>query len=249
MATFEQITPHIHKLDLPFAGGRLMVGVWLVQEADGWVQVDAGAAGQQQTIMDQVLAKTGGQRPKLLVLTHGHADHAAGAQRIREEWKTPIAAHRAEIPYLIGPDRYNKIESKFLPYKLLQMSPPPLVGRNIQIPLEEGQHLGDLVVYHVPGHAPGMAALLHPGDRALLAADAFMSRGGKISDPFSPFTYDMRLNHHSQARLVTLDFDHLLPSHGTPLLKTGRQQARDYVEQRLKKDHSWLKKVLLGSEA
>ena len=33
--TFEKITPHIYKLDLPVAG-RLMVGVWLVQEADGW---------------------------------------------------------------------------------------------------------------------------------------------------------------------------------------------------------------------
>jgi len=29
--TFTQITPHIFKLDLPMAGGRIMVGVWLVR--------------------------------------------------------------------------------------------------------------------------------------------------------------------------------------------------------------------------
>jgi glyoxylase-like metal-dependent hydrolase (beta-lactamase superfamily II) len=247
--TFAKITPHIYKLDLPFAGGRLMVGVFLVQGFDGWVQVDAGAAGHEKTIMTQVLAQTGGKYPKMLVLTHGHGDHAAVAQRIREEWKIPIAAHRDEIPYLIGPDRYNQIPTKFLPYKLLQLSPPPLVGRNVQVPLDDGRRLGDLVVYHAPGHAPGLVALLHPGDRALICADTFMNRGGKLTDPFAPFTYDMELNHKSQARLVTLDFDHLLASHGEPILNTGRQQARGLVEKHAAKGAGRmgrLRRVLLG---
>ncbi len=233
--TFEKITPHIYKIDLCLLGGRLMVGVWLVQEPDGWVMVDAGAPGLEKLLLEQVLVQTGGQPPKMLVLTHGHGDHAAAAQRIREEWKIPIAAHRAEIPYLIGPAWYNKIPSRYLPYKLLQLSAPALVGRNVQVPLDDGCRLGDLVVYHAPGHAPGMIALLHTGDRALICADAFMSRGGQVSDPFAPFTYDMALNHQSQARLVTLDFDHLLASHGQPLLDTGRQQARAFLEKRTKK--------------
>ena len=101
-----------------------------------------------------------------------------------------------------------------MPCKLLQLSAPPLVGRNVQVPLDDGRRLGDLVVYHVPGHSPGLVALLHPGDRALICGDTFMNRGGKLTDPFAPFTYDMGLNHQSQARLVTLDFDHLIASHG-----------------------------------
>ena len=233
--SYAKVTPHIYKLDLPFAGGRIMVGVWLVQESDGWVLVDAGAPGFEKTVLEQTLAQTGGVLPRLLVLTHGHGDHAAAAQRIREEWKIPIAAHRAEIPYLVGTEHYNKIPSKFPLYRLLQLSAPALVGRNIQLPLEDGQHVGDLLVAHAPGHAPGMISLLHSGDRALLAADAFMTRGGKVSDPFGAFTYDMALNHESQAGLVTLDFDHLLASHGTPLLGTGRQQAREFVEKHAKK--------------
>ncbi len=233
--TFAKITPHIYKIDLPFAGGRLMVGVWLVQEPDGWVMIDAGGPGFEKLLLEQVLVQTGGQLPKMLVLTHGHGDHGAAAQRVREEWKIPIAAHRAELPYLIGPARYNRIPSRYLPYKLLQLSSPALVGRNVQVPLDDGRRLGDLVVYHAPGHAPGMIALLHPGDRALICADAFMSRGGKVSDPFAPFTYDMALNRQSQARLVTLDFDHLLASHGEPLLNTGREQARAFVEKHTKK--------------
>jgi glyoxylase-like metal-dependent hydrolase (beta-lactamase superfamily II) len=90
-------------------------------------------------------------------------------------------------------------------------------------------------VYHVPGHAPGMVALLHPADRALLCADTFYNLGGKLGDPASPFTYDMALNQASQARLAELDFDHLIPSHGPAIMNTGRQAAQAVIDKRKKK--------------
>jgi glyoxylase-like metal-dependent hydrolase (beta-lactamase superfamily II) len=231
---YSKVTPHIYKLDLPAFGGRLPVAVWLVRDADGWLMVDAGGPGFEKVVLEQTLVHTGGQRPHTLVLTHGHQDHAAAAQRIREEWKIPIAAGRDEIPYLIGPTRYNTIPSKSLLYKLFQLSSPPLVGRNVQLPLDDGRRLGDVQVFHVTGHAPGMLVLLHPADRALIAADTFMNLG-KLGDPLRPFTYDMALNRVSQARLATLDFDHLLVSHGAPILNTGRQQAREFVDKHAKK--------------
>jgi len=250
--TYAKITPHIYKLNLPFFGGRIMVGVFLVQEADGWVLVDAGAPGLVKTVMEQTLAQTGGQLPKMLLLTHGHVDHGAAAQRIREEWKIPVAAHRAEIPYLIGPRWYNQIPTRFLPYKVTQLSSPALVGRNVQTPLDDGRRLGDLVVYHVPGHAPGLVALLHAGDRALICGDTFMNNNNKLTDPFSIATYDMALNHESQARLATLDFDHLIPSHGEPIMNTGRQAVRDFVAKDEKKTSgrmAQLRRVILGPSA
>jgi len=234
--TYTQITPHIAKLNLSLFGGRIPVGVWLVRdEAGGWVMVDAGAPGFEKTVFEQTLAHTGGETPKMLVLTHGHYDHGAAAQRIREEWKIPIAAHRDEIAYLIGPARYNRIKGQNLLHLLLQLSPPCLVGRNVQLPLDDGRTLpGGLTVYHAPGHAPGMIALLHSGDRALISADAF-SNMGKLSDPYTAFTYDPALNHQSQVKLVGLEFDHLLPSHGEPLLNSGRAQAREFIAARDRK--------------
>src|SRR5690242_16080935 len=108
--TFTQVTPHIHKLDLPFLGGRQPVGVWLVRDdAGGWVMVDAGAPGFEKVIFEQVLALTKGEHPKLLILTHGHLDHAGAATKVREEWRIPLAAHRLELPYLVGSERYNKL--------------------------------------------------------------------------------------------------------------------------------------------
>ena len=193
-STFQPVTPHIFRLEQPFLRGRMRVNVWLVQGSDGWLMVDAGAPGFEKKLLEQVLAQTGGETPRLLLLTHGHTDHAAAAQRIREEWKIPIAAHRDEIKYLIGPARYASIKAKNPIYRLLQLSAPPLVGRNVQMPLEDGERIGDLTAYLSPGHAPGLLAFLHAGDRALISSDTFMHLG-KLSDPFAPFTYDMGLNH------------------------------------------------------
>ena len=233
--TFQPVTPHIFRLEQPFLRGRFKVNVWLVHEADGgWLMVDAGAPGFEKKLLEQVLVQTGGQTPRMLLLTHGHMDHAAAAQRIREEWKVPIAAGRDEIRYLIGPVRYNTIPAKNLIYKLLQISAPPLVGRNVQLPLDDGARVGDLVAYHSPGHSPGMLAFLHAGDRALIAGDVFFNLG-RFGDPVGAFTYDMGLNHKSQARLAALDFDHLLASHGEPTMNTGRQMAQEWVAKKAKK--------------
>lgn len=233
--TFTRVTPHIYKLDLPFFGGRLPVGVWLVQNAEGWVVVDAGAPPFEKLILEEILKQTGGERPHLLILTHGHLDHAAAAQLMRDEWELLIAAGRDEIPYLIGSERYRRIPARSLLYGVMQGSPPALFGRNVQRPLDEGMRLDGLEVFHVPGHAPGMVALLHHEDRALICGDAFTNLGGKLGDPLALFTYDMPLNHQSQARLVGLDFDHLLVSHGPPVMNEGRAKARALVEGRGKK--------------
>jgi glyoxylase-like metal-dependent hydrolase (beta-lactamase superfamily II) len=232
--TFTQITPHVFKLDLPFAGGRIPVGVWLIRAEDGWTVVDAGAPGFEDVTLKQILVQTGGEIPRRLILTHGHLDHAAAAQRMRDEWKLLIAAGRAEIPYLLGPAHYNHIPGHLL-YRLLQLSSPPLIGRNVQLPLDEGMRLDGLEVFEVPGHAPGMVALLHQDDRALICGDTFGNLGGKLGDPLRPFTYDPALNHQSQAKLAALDFDHLLASHGPPIMNEGRARVQALLASREKK--------------
>ncbi len=227
---FEQVTPHIYKLDLPFLGGRIPVGVWLLKHERGWTVIDAGAPGFEETIIRQILACTGGEAPTRLLFTHGHADHSAAAERMVREWGLPVAAGRAEIPYILGPTPYRRVEPCWWGYRLLQLSGPSLVGRNVQQPLDEGMIVDGLHVYHVPGHAPGMLALLHPGDRALLSADTFNNINDKLGDPIRWFTYDPALNRQSMRKVAGLDFDHLLPSHGKPIMNDGKARAQAVVE-------------------
>jgi glyoxylase-like metal-dependent hydrolase (beta-lactamase superfamily II) len=232
---FAQVTPHIFKLDLPFLRGRVPVGVWLVRDDQGWIMVDAGAPGFEQTVLDEAVAHPNGDHPYMLVLTHGHSDHAAAARQVRELWKIPVAAGRDEMPFLLGPRRYSSLPARSPLYRLMQRSGPALLGRAVQRPLDEGMRVGDMRVYHVPGHAPGMLALLHPGDRALLCADTFYNLNERLADPSGLFTYDPQLNRESQAKLLALDFDHLLPSHGPPILNEGKERARALVARRQKR--------------
>jgi glyoxylase-like metal-dependent hydrolase (beta-lactamase superfamily II) len=233
-STFQQVTPHIAKLDLPVFGS-IQVAVWLVRGDDGgWGVVDAGSPGQENYICEQILKFTGGAIPHTLILTHGHRDHGGAAQKMRDEWKVRIAAGRAEIPYLTGPDRYYKIPADNRLYGLLQLSQPPLIGRNVQLPLDEGMLIHGMEVINVPGHAPGMIALLHHADRALICGDVFITAKGKISDPATWFTYDRQQNRLSQVKVTERDFDHLLVSHGPPLMNSGHKEARTYAITRLK---------------
>ncbi len=227
---FEQVTPHIHKLNLPFLGGRLPVGVWLVRHDAGWTVIDAGAPGFEDVVIQQIMAATGGKPPNRLILTHGHGDHGAAAERMVDLWGLPVAAGRLDIPYILGPTPYRRVQPAWWGYRLLQRSGPCLIGRNVQLPLDEGMEVDGMRVYHVPGHAPGMVALLHHADRALIAADTFGNISGRLGEPIKVFTYDPALNRQSMRRLAQLDFDHLLPSHGPPLLGDGKARAQAVVE-------------------
>lgn len=233
--SFAQITPHIFKLDLPFVGGQIPVGVWLIKHDAGWMVVDAGAPGFEDVVMKEILKHTGGDQPRTLILTHGHADHGAAAQRMLDEWQVRLAAGRAEEPFLIGASRYRLIPADNALYSFIQLSPPPLFGRSVHLPLSEGMTLNGLEVYAAPGHAPGQVALLHRRDGALICGDAFTNLNGKLGDPLAPFTYDMDLAHQSQARLAELDFEHLLVSHGPIILGEGQKRAKALLAGRKKK--------------
>lgn len=232
--SFSQVTPHLARLDLPLGPGAT-VAVFLVKGEDGWSLIDTGLEKNVDPVLRAALAHTQGEKPKRLILTHGHPDHAGGAIKIRAEWGCKVAAGRAEIPYLTEPVFYRKIPAHTpFYYALGLLTLPAMLGKGIDLPLDEKMVIAGMTVYHVPGHAPGMVALLHHADRALICADTFTSQRG-LGDPLPLATYDPKLNTQSQAKLARLDFDHLIPSHG-PALMNARQQVLAYVEKKLGKE-------------
>jgi glyoxylase-like metal-dependent hydrolase (beta-lactamase superfamily II) len=211
------------------------VAVFLVRGDDGWTLIDAGLEKHADLIMKAVLDCTKREVSKRLILTHGHPDHAGSALRLRTEWRLKVAAGRREIPYLTEPVFYRKIPAHTpLHYLATLLAQPQMLGRGVDLPLDDKQVIAGMTVYDAPGHAPGMVALLHHADRALLCADVFANRG-RLGDPMPFFTYDPKLNRKSQAKLALLDFDHLLPSHGPAIMQSGKQAALAYVEKRVGK--------------
>jgi len=236
--SFSQVTPHIARLDLPLGGGAT-VAVFLVKGEDDqreWSLIDTGPEKATETVLQATLAFTKGEKPKRVILTHGHADHAGGAVKLRAAFGCKVAAGRHEISYLTEPVFYRKIPAHTPLYYLINiLGQPAMIGKGIDLPLDEKMVIAGMTVYHVPGHAPGMIALLHKADRALICADTFSIWGGALGDPLPLVTYDPKLNSQSQAKLALLDFDHLLRSHG-PTLMNAHQQVVAYLQRKLGKE-------------
>jgi glyoxylase-like metal-dependent hydrolase (beta-lactamase superfamily II) len=227
---FVPVTANIYKLDLPNLGGWVPVGVWLVRHERGWTVVDAGSPGFETLIIEQICRRTGGVPPTRLVFTHGHADHGAAAEKMVALWGLPVAAGRAEIPYLLGPKPYRRVSPNWWGYRLVMRSGPSLAGRKVQ-PLDDGMIIDGMLVIHAPGHSPGMIALLHREDRALLTGDVFLHNiGDLLGQPMGWFTPDPAQNRRSMRKLAALDFDHLLTSHGPPIMGEGKARAQACVD-------------------
>jgi glyoxylase-like metal-dependent hydrolase (beta-lactamase superfamily II) len=116
------------------------------QDSKEGVIVDPG--GDVETILQVI--KENGLTLKEIWLTHGHLDHAGGADELREKLGIPvIGPHRDDKPLLerievqarqygLGEDMRNVTPDRFLEE-----------GETVSF----GEHVFE--VYHCPGHAPG----------------------------------------------------------------------------------------------
>ena len=88
----------------------VFVNAYFVDARDGgnsWVLVDTGLPNMAALVRRAVEARYGsGARPRAIILTHGHFDHAGNALDLAREWDVPVYAHRLEMPYLTGKSDY-----------------------------------------------------------------------------------------------------------------------------------------------
>ncbi|WP_458415079.1 MBL fold metallo-hydrolase [Schinkia sp. CFF1] len=179
-------------------------------ESGDFVLVDAGMPNSADEIIAVSEEKFGaGNRPKAIILTHGHFDHVGAIIELIEHWQVPVYAHELELPYLTGQKGYPKPDSTVEGGMVAKMSPlfpnePINLGTHIEklpsdgsVPFMEGFRW-----ILTPGHTPGHVSFFRDSDRALIVGDAFVTV--KQDSLYKVFTQEQEIN--GPPRYLTTDW-------------------------------------------
>ena len=153
-------------------GWLLPISCYFVREEDGVTLIDSGMSKSGRSIVK--VADEIGQPIVRVVLTHAHSDHAGSwdelatlvpdAERLVSTREARLLAGEMDL----DPDEPQaKLRGSYL---TSNVRPTRL--------LDPGDRVGSLEVIAAPGHTPGQIAFFDHRDRALIAGDAFQTRGG-----------------------------------------------------------------------
>jgi len=199
-------------------GAPARCNVYLVREHDGVLMFDAGARVMTRAVA-QAAARLGGLTR--IVLGHGHTDHRGTAPA----FGVPVLCHPDEVADAQGSGGFRywgDLEQlgwrrplfRVLHERFWDGGPVSIAGT-----VAEGDEIAGFRVVHLPGHAPGLIALLREEDRLALTSDAFytLDEWGRPCEPRLPspvWNLDSEQARASLRKLAALEPAACWPGHG-----------------------------------
>jgi glyoxylase-like metal-dependent hydrolase (beta-lactamase superfamily II) len=142
-------------IDVEHLGERHVICCW---EVDGSL-VDPGPESSIHTVLE----KLGDERPRAILLTHIHLDHAAATGALVERWPDlEVYVHERGAPHLIDPSKLLASAERLYGDQMDR-----LWGRIVPVPEENVKVLGGgetvlgMRVAYTPGHASHHVCYLH----------------------------------------------------------------------------------------
>jgi len=142
-------------IDVEHLGRPHVIGCWQVGEA----LVDPGPESSLQTLLDAL----GEERPRALLLTHIHLDHAAATGALVRRWPDlEVYVHERGAPHLADPSRLLASAERLYGEHMERLwgEIVPVPERNVK-PLAGGERVLGMRVAHTPGHASHHVGYLH----------------------------------------------------------------------------------------
>ena len=175
------------------------VNCYLAREDDGFTLIDTGLPGSTAAIL--AAAQAHGAPIRRIVLTHAHMDHVASLDALHAalpDAEVLISARDARFlageRSLDADELHGKLRGS---YQTCQTTPTRT--------LAPGDRVGSLEAIAAPGHTPGHMAFFDTRDRALIAGDAFQTRGGvAVSGTLKPwFPFPAMATWHAPTALAS----------------------------------------------
>ncbi|MED4475260.1 MBL fold metallo-hydrolase [Oceanobacillus caeni] len=166
---------------------------YLIGNEEESILVDAGYDTEDtRKLLEWEINKHGLARPKRIVLTHAHQDHAPGV-RMLIHWMPTILCHEKEE---------EQVLSAISPWEEITLIEDE---DSIKVDGEE------IIVMHTPGHTLGHVSLYIPSEQILIAGDNIVAEGTTwIGAPDG----DMKDYLQTLQRLRNLKIEKIGPGHG-----------------------------------
>jgi glyoxylase-like metal-dependent hydrolase (beta-lactamase superfamily II) len=145
----------VRPIDVLHLGRERVICCWQV----GDVLVDPGPESSIQTVIDAL----GDERPRALLLTHIHLDHAGATGSLVRRWpELEVWVHEVGAPHLIDPSKLLVSAGRLYGDDMQRLwgEVIPVPEANIRV-LSGGESLDDFEVAYTPGHASHHVSYLH----------------------------------------------------------------------------------------
>ena len=169
-------------IDVRHLGRPQVIGAWLV----GDVVIDPGPTSCVETLLEGL----GGERPRALLLTHIHLDHAGASGSLVQRWpELQVYVHERGARHMISPGRLldsaRQLYGEDMDRLWGEMIPVP--EENIHV-LRGGETLfgGEFEVAYTPGHASHHVSFLYDGTAFVGDVGGVRIAGSHLTIPPSP---------------------------------------------------------------
>jgi glyoxylase-like metal-dependent hydrolase (beta-lactamase superfamily II) len=142
-------------IDVKHLGLDRVIGSWLV---DG-VLIDPGPESSVDTLLEEL----GEERPRALLLTHIHFDHAGASGALVERWPDlRVYVHERGAPHMVNPERLVASARQIWgdDFDRLWGRVVPVPEQNLEI-LSGGETVEGFDVEYTPGHAKHHVSFFH----------------------------------------------------------------------------------------
>ncbi len=177
--------------------------------------VDPG--GSFKYIDERIVAL--GLNPKMILLTHGHADHIGAAQELKDKYNIPVYVHQLDAELI------KKPELNFS-YEIFRKN----ISIDYDVLLSDGQiiELGELKinVIHTPGHTRG--GVCFKIDDVILSGDTLFERSIGRTD-FPGGSMEAIINSIVNKLFIYNDDVRVYPGHGSETSIGAEKKANPYV--------------------